>query len=138
MNPYMKAFLHRGLIFGGFGPIVVGIIYAFLEGTEGFSLNGTQVLIAVLSVYLLAFVHAGASVFNQIERFSLPKALLCHFSVLYGAYVICYLVNDWIPFDFTALLIFTAVFAGIYFIVWITVVLCIKAVGRKLNAKLRK
>ena len=138
MNNYVKSFFHRGLVFGGFGPIVVGIIYAFLEGTEGFSLNGTQVLIAILSVYLLAFVHAGASVFNQIEHFSLPKALLCHFSVLYGAYVTCYLVNDWIPFDRTALLIFTAVFAAIYFIVWITVVLCMKAVGRKLNVKLRK
>ena len=123
MNRYVKEFLHRGLVFGGFGPVILGIIYAFLEGDEGFSLNGPQVLIAIVSIYLLAFVHAGASVFNQIESFSVPKALLCHFSVLYAAYVGCYLINDWIPFDSAALLIFTAVFVVAYFVVWFAVFL---------------
>ena len=138
MNRYVKEFLHRGLVFGGFGPVILGIIYAFLEGDEGVSLNGTQVLIAIVSIYLLAFVHAGASVFNQIESFSVPKALLCHFSVLYAAYVGCYLINDWIPFDSTALLIFTAVFVVAYFIVWFAVFLSVRAVSRKLNAKLKR
>ena len=40
MNKYLKIFLHRGLIFGGFGPIVVGIVYFILGQTlEGFSLG---------------------------------------------------------------------------------------------------
>ncbi|MBP3300903.1 MAG: DUF3021 domain-containing protein [Clostridia bacterium] len=138
MNRYVKEFLHRGLVFGGFGPVILGIIYAFLEGDEGFSLNGPQVLIAIVSIYLLAFVHAGASVFNQIESFSVPKALLCHFSVLYAAYVGCYLINDWIPFDSAALLIFTAVFVVAYFVVWFAVFLSVKAVSRKLNARLKR
>ena len=33
MTKYVKQFLHRGLVFGGFGPIVAGIIYAILQST---------------------------------------------------------------------------------------------------------
>ena len=138
MNRYVKTFLCRGLMFGGFGPIILGIIYAVLEKTaENFSLTGMQCLIAIVSVYLLAFIQAGASVFNQIDHFSVPKAFLCHLSLLYVAYVGCYLINNWIPFDPLFLLIFTAVFLSIYLIVWITVVVSIKIISRKLNAKLR-
>ena len=137
MNKYLKEFLHRGLIFGGFGPIILGIIYAILEGTvSDFSLNGTQVLIAIISIYLLAFVQAGASVFNQIESFSIPKSLLCHLSVLYVAYVCCYLINSWIPFNPIVILIFTAIFLVIYFAVWLTVFISVKIVSRRLNEKL--
>ena len=96
MNRYLKTFLHRGLLFGGFGPIILGIVYAILQRTvEGFSLNGSQVLVAIVSVYLLAFVQAGASVFNKIESFSVPKALFCHLALLYVAYILCYLFNSW-------------------------------------------
>ncbi len=138
MNRYLKSFLHRGLIFGGFGPIILGIIYAILEGTiEDFSLNGTQVLIAIISVYILAFVQAGASVFNQIESFSIPKSLFCHLSLLYIAYVSCYLVNNWIPFNPNVLLIFTVIFLVVYFTVWIIVYASVKTASKKLNAKLQ-
>ncbi|MBP3939240.1 MAG: DUF3021 domain-containing protein [Clostridia bacterium] len=138
MNRYLKNFLHRGLIFGGFGPIILGIIYAILEGTvEDFSLNGTQVLIAIVSVYILAFVQAGASVFNQIESFSVPKSIFCHLSLIYAAYVLCYLANNWIPFNPNVLLIFTAIFLVVYFAVWIIVYASLKTASKKLNAKLR-
>lgn len=137
MNKYLKTFLHRGLIFGGFGPIVLGIIYAILESTvESFSLNGVQILIAIVSVYLLAFVQAGASVFNQIESFSIPKSLSCHLALLYVAYTVCYLINDWIPFDLNVLLVFTVIFLAVYFVVWITVFISVKIASKKLNAKL--
>lgn len=139
MNRYLKEFLQRGLAFGGFGPIILGIIYAILEKTvENFSLNGVEILIAIVSVYLLAFVQAGASVFNIIESFSLPKALLCHLSVLYVAYVLCYLVNRWIPFEPMVLVIFTVVFLVVYFAVWLIVVAIIKITTRKLNCKLQE
>lgn len=68
MNSYAKEFLHRGLVFGGFGPIVVGIVYAILQGTvTAFTLSGAEVCLAIISTYLLAFMQAGATVFNQIE-----------------------------------------------------------------------
>ena len=138
MNKYLKMFLHRGLVFGGFGPVILGIIYAVIQSKDAnFSVNGFQALVEIVSIYLLAFVHAGASVFNQIERFSVPKSLLCHLSVLYVAYVTCYLVNNWIPFDANVLIVFTGIFLAVYFVVWVTVVTVIRITSRKLNEKLK-
>ena len=138
MKRYVKAFLHRGLIFGGFGPVVTGIVFGILGATvEDFSLKGGQMLLAIVSTYLLAFVHAGASIFNQIENWSVAKSLLCHFASLYIAYALCYVVNSWIPFEPLVLIIFTAVFVVTYFIVWGTVVLVIKSTEKRLNKRLR-
>lgn len=137
MKKYVKEFLHRGLLFGGFGPIVVGIIYMIISQIESdFSLNGSQVCLAIVSTYFLAFLQAGATVFNQIENWSLPKSLLCHFGTLYIAYTVCYLINTWIPFKPAVLLIFTLIFIATYFIIWITVYFSIKATSKKFNTKL--
>ena len=110
MNRYVKEFFHRGLMFGGFGPIILAIIYFIVsKTTSGFSLSAGQVLVGIVSVYLLAFVHAGASVFNQIEEWSIPKSLLCHFATLFVAYSLCYVLNSWIPFEPMVLLIFALI-----------------------------
>lgn len=133
-----KEFCRRGLMFGGFGPIIMAIIYAITERTAaGFSLSGTEVLIAVVSIYLLAFIQAGTSVFQQIESWSVPKAAFCQLGVLYLTYVTCYLINRWIPFRLSVVLIFTAIFAAGYFIIWLTVYLCVRAASRKLNKKMQ-
>ena len=138
MKNYVKEFFHRGLMFGGFGPIVAGIVYAILERTvSNFSLSGTQVLLVIASTYMIAFVQAGASVFNQIEEWPLPKSLLCHFLSLYAVYVIGYLINTWIPFQAEIVLIFTGIFVAVYFAVWVTVYLIVKSTSRQLNEKLR-
>ena len=138
MNKYLKEFFHRGLLFGGFGPIVMGIIYLILSyGIDGFSIEGREAFWAILSTYLLAFVHAGASIFNQIESWPISKSLLFHFTTLYFAYTICYLVNSWIPFNIRFLGVFTAIFVVVYFIVWITVYIAVKTYERRLNARLK-
>ena len=138
MNKYVKAFLHRGLIFGGFGPLILGIVLGILGATlEDFSLSGTEVLLGVVSTYILAFVHAGASVFNQIESWPIAKSMLFHFLSLYVAYLACYVANSWIPFELTVILIFTAIFVATYFIIWGIVVLAVKATEKKLNRNLR-
>ncbi len=138
MNKYVKEFLHRGMSFGGFGPIIAGIVYLILSHTlEGFVLSGLEVFTAIVSTYLLAFIQAGVSVFNQIEDWPLAKSLLCHFATLYAAYVGCYLLNAWIPFDWTVLLIFTAIFVVAYFVIWITVYLAVRATSKKMNQKLK-
>ena len=137
MNKYVKEFLHRGLIFGGFGPIVVGIVFAVLQHTvEDFSLSGTQVLLAVISTYLLAFVQAGVTVFNQIEHWSTVKSLLCHFGSLYAAYSVCYVANSWIPFEPVVLVVFTAIFAVAFFVIWTVVYLSVRAASKKFNKTL--
>lgn len=129
--------MHRGLLFGGFGPIILGIIYAILQGTlKDFSLSGGEVCLGIVSIYLLAFVHAGASVFNQIEHWPLAKSLVCHFGLLYAAYVLCYVSNAWIPFVPEVLAIFTAIFVALYFVIWVTVYLSVRAASRRFNSKI--
>lgn len=139
MNKYFKEFLHRGLMFGGFGPIIAGIVFAILGVTvEDFHLDGWQILLAIVSTYVLAFVQAGASVFNQIEHWSVGKSLLWHFVSIYLAYSLCYIANVWIPFEPMVLLIFTVAFAVTYFIVWFSVYFAVRATQKRLNKNLRK
>lgn len=137
MNRYVKDFFHRGLLFGGFGPIIVGIVLLAVSlSGETVTLTAKDYLISTVSVYLLAFVHAGASVFNQIEHWSLLKSVFFHFSSLYIVYTLCYIISSWIPFEPEVLLIFTAVFVAVYVAVWLTVVAILKITTKKLNKKL--
>ena len=138
MNKYVKEFFHRGLMFSGFGPIILGIVYFILSKTiNNFTLSGGEVLSGIISTYLLAFVQAGATVFNQIENWGISKSLLCHLLTLYVAYSLCYVANTWIPFEPKMLLIFTAVFMGIYFVIWGIVYLSVKVTSKSFNAKLK-
>ena len=137
MNVYLKRFLQRGIAFGGFGPIILGIVFFILSLTiNDFSLGGREVCLAIVSTYILAFVQAGASVFNQIEEWPIAKCTAVHFLTLYIVYVGCYLANSWIPFDINVLLIFTAAFFAVYLVIWLTVVISLKATSKKLNKKI--
>ena len=137
MNKYFKEFLHRGLIFAGFGPIVIGVIYVILSKTiNNLTISGTEVFGAILATYAIAFVQAGSTVFNQIEHWPTMKGLLCQLLSLYVTYVTCYLTNSWIPFDFRVVLLFTVIFVVGYFAIWGIVYLCVKGSAKKLNEKL--
>lgn len=137
MNKYVKEFLLRGLMFSGFGPVIIGIIYIVLSKTvEGFALTAKDVFIGIISTYLIAFVQAGASVFNQIEHWSTPKSLFFHFGSLYIVYSLAYILNSWIPFVPDVLVVFTLVFIAVYFAVWITVYLIVKRTSKKFNSVL--
>ena len=125
-------------MFGGFGPIIAGIVYLILHFTlQDLTLTGLQVFTVIVSTYLLAFVHAGASVFNQIESWPLAKSTLCHFGLLYIAYVLCYVINSWIPFEPLVLGIFTAIFAVGYAVIWLAVYVSIRVTVKRLNRSLR-
>ncbi len=138
MNKYVKEFFHRGLMFGGFGPIILGVIYWIIHAKgEELNLSGFEVFLGIVSIYLLAFVQAGATVFNQIEHWPITKSLLCHFSTLFVAYSLCYLGNTWIPFEPGVIAIFFAIFVAVYFVVWITVYFSVKAASKKFNKKIK-
>ena len=138
MNRYVKEFFHRGLMFSGFGPIIFGIIVLILSKTlDEFSISAEHLFSGIVSTYLIAFVQAGASVFNQIEHWSLPKSLFCHLGLLYAVYVLSYVLNSWIPFEWGVVVLFTAIFVVTYFIIWFTVYFITKATGKKLNATLK-
>ena len=134
----VRDFFLRGLMFGGFGPVILGIVYLVLHyALDDLTLTGDEVFLVILSTYLLAFVHAGAGVFYQIESWSLGKSTLCHLSLLYVAYVLCYVVNTWLPFDPLSLGIFTGIFVGGYGVIWLIIYFSIRATVRKLNRSLQ-
>jgi len=137
MKEYVKQFFLRGMMFAGFGPIILGIIYLILQKTvDGFSLSGSEAFVGIISIYLLAFVHAGVSIFNQIPHWPVMKSLFFHFLSLYIVYVVCYLINSWIPFDLTVILIFTAIFVVAYFVVWFIVYFSVRSASKKMSRKL--
>ena len=136
MNKYLKEFFHIGLMFSGFGPVVAGIVYYIISIYETVSLSGSDILRLIVSTYLLAFVHAGASVFNRIDGWSIAKSIGANFTSLYLAYVICYLINSWIPFNWYVVGIFTLIFIAVYLVIWLTVYFIVKATAARLNEKL--
>ena len=136
MKTNAKKFFHRGLIFGGFGPIVAAIVYLCISCFEDISLGAPEFFTITVSTYLLAFIHAGASIFNQIEEWHLAKSTGIHFLFLYVAYVLCYIINSWIPFDITIILIFTAIFLAVYLVIWLTVYLITLTTAKRFNQKL--
>lgn len=134
----VRDFFLRGLLFGGFGPVIMGVVYLVLHfSLENLTISGVEVFTAIFSTYLLAFVHAGASVFHQIESWPIAKSTLCHFGLLYIAYVLCYLINSWIPFEPAVLGIFTAIFAVGYAAVWLIVYISIRVTVKRLNRSLQ-
>ena len=136
MKKYIKSFLHRGLIFGGFGPIIVGIVFLIISILDKVSVTGTELFIMIFSTYLIAFVHAGASVFNQIKEWPLLKVITVHSITLYFAYIFCYLVNSWIEFSWLGILFFTLIFALTYLVVWMVVYIVIKQTTKQMNKKI--
>lgn len=137
MNKHVKEFLLRGMAFGGFGPIIAGIVFFIISLCDNsFQISGGQILLAIVSTYVLAFVQAGASVFNQIESWPIAKSLLIHLLTIYVAYIGCYLINSWIPFDWIVILIFTIVFVVTYLLIWLIVYLVVKNTSKRFNEKL--
>ena len=139
MNKHVKSYLQRGIAFGGFGPIIMGIIFVIIEGCgEVVLLSGTEVLIAILSTYILAFVQAGSSVFNQMETWPIAKSLGLHFLSLYIVYVGCYLVNRWLPFVWELVAAFTVIFVLVYFAIWAIVYFIVRKTSKNLNKNILK
>ena len=137
MNKYVKEFFHRGFVFSGFGPIIFGtIIFIVSKTTDNLVLNACEVLVGIVSTYLLAFVHAGASVFNQIEHWPVAKALFCHFFLLFAVYTLFYVSNSWIPFEPKVLLVFLAIFTVGFFVIWATVYFSVKTASKNMNSRL--
>lgn len=139
MNTYVKEFLKRGLMFSGFGPIVAGIVYLCIE-SSGIDLNLTAgiVFLAIITTYIIAFVQAGSSVFNQIETWPKAKSLFFQMTSIYVVYMGGYLINNWIPFRIEVIIIFTSVYVTTYLTIWLTVYLITKNMTKKLNAILNK
>ena len=138
MKKYVLEFIKRGLMAASGGPIILAIIYGILGATgkaTGFTPN--EVCMGTLTITLMAFVAAGISIVYQMEQLPLASAIAIHAGVLYLDYLAMYLLNSWIPRDWTGIGIFTAIFAVGYGLVWVCIYFGIKAKTDRINRKLR-
>ena len=138
MNKHVKEFLLRGLTCAAGGPLVLAIIYAILAA-EGVTdpLSPAEVSMAIISVTVMAFIAAGITMVYQIEQLPLPCAVLIHGGVLYADYLLMYILNRWIPRNWQAIGIFTAIFAAGYALTWAVIYLTIRNKTERINKKLK-
>lgn len=137
MKKMMKEFIFRGLIAAGFGPIVYGIVIFIIEtcGVNAMQ-DGSMILKAILSTYMMAFICAGASVIWQNERLGLGYSALIHGTVIYISYLITYLLNGWLDHDKIGQ--FSIIFISGYIIIWLIIFITEKLKAKKLNQQLNK
>lgn len=138
MRRYILKFVERGLMAASFGPVVLAVIYGILGWAgEVESLTPAEVSTGVLTVALMAFIAGGIGVIYKIERLSLLAASLIHAAVLYGDYLLIYLLNDWISWGLREVGVFTVIFVSGYALIWLCISLSIRARTRKLNRELK-
>lgn len=139
MNKYVKEFLHRGLIFSGFGPVVLGIIYLIVNASGAkVELGAWDVFKAIMSTYVMAFVHAGASVFPTIDHWSKVKAMFFQGLSIYTVYLVGYLINSWIPFSLLAIGLYTGCFVLAFVAIWIVAYVTSNKAAKRMNEKLKE
>lgn len=134
MKRFILDFLRRGSIAAGVGPIVLAVVYLILQASgEIEALTLTEVCIGIFSLTALAFIAGGMNAVYQIERLPLVTAILIHGVVLYIGYLCTYLVNDWLKPDTIAIIIFSAIFAVGFFVIWAIIYSIIRRNTKKLN-----
>ena len=134
MKKNVLEFVRRGLTACGFGPIILAILYLILEHQGAVeTLTVRQVCLGIFSLSALAFVAGGMNIIYQIERLPLMVAILIHGSVLYISYLITYLLNNWLEWGVTPILVFSGIFVFGYFMVWAIIYFITRRNTEKLN-----
>lgn len=139
MNKIAEEFFRRGVAACGLGPIVLAILYLILQhnGLVEF-LTVNEVCIGIFSLSALAFLAGGMNAIYQIERLPLMMAILIHGSALYVSYLVTYLVNDWLEWGTTPILIFSVIFVLGYLVIWAVIYAVIMRNTAKINEQLKK
>ena len=139
MKKFVSAFVLRGLIAMGVGPIVLAIVYLILKQAAVVdTLTVDQVCVGVFSLSVLAFIAGGMNAIYQIERMPLMTAILIHGGVLYVGYFATYLLNDWLDLGIIPIIVFTAIFVVGYIVIWAVIYSIIRKNTAKLNEMLKK
>ena len=139
MKKHILEFVRRGLVACGFGPLILAVLYWILHCRVGLEmLTVRQVCVGILSLTALAFVAGGMNVLYQIERLPLAVAILIHGSVLYGAYLGTYLLNGWLAWGVTPILVFSGIFIFGYLAVWAVIYGITRRNTARLNAMLKQ
>ena len=133
---YLKEFLKRGMTAAWGGPVILAFVYLVLEKCGVVTtLTVSQVVLAIISMTIMAFIAAGISFIYQVEQLPLAIATIIQMSVLYFDYLLFYRLNGWVPNE--GLITFTVIFVAGFVVVWLIVYFCaVRPSVRKLNEKL--
>lgn len=132
-------FCRRGLIACGFGPIVLAILYLILQNQGVLqTLTINQVCLGIFSLSALAFIVGGMNAIYQIEQLPLMVAILIHGSVLYISYLGTYLLNGWLEWGVTPILVFSGIFVLGYLAIWAIIYSITKKRTERINEILKK
>ena len=138
MKRFVLEFVRRGFIASGIGPIILAIVYLILKQSAAIdTLTVSQVCIGIFSLSALAFIAGGMNAVYQIERLPLMTAILIHGCVLYVGYLGTYLLNDWLDLGIIPIIVFTAIFAVGYIVIWVIIYSIIRRNTAKLNEMLK-
>ena len=139
MKKIILEFFHRGLIAAGIGPIILAIVYLILNHQAAVeTLTVNEVCLGIFSLFALAFIAGGMNVIYQIERIPLMVAILIHGGVLYISYLSTYLLNNWLEWGYTPILVFSAIFVLGYLAIWAIIYSIIKKRTERLNVILKQ
>lgn len=139
MKKYVLEFVRRGLAACGFGPIVLAILYLILQEENLINhLTVNEVSLGIFSLSALAFIAGGMNVIYQIERLPLMVAILIHGVVLYVCYLGTYLLNDWLEWGMTPILVFSGIFISVYLAIWAIIYSVTKMRTDRINKILKK
>lgn len=139
MKKLASEFFLRGLIAGGFGPIVLAVVYLILNRAVGVeTLSVGQLCVGIFSLYALAFIVGGLNVLYRIERLPLTFAILIHGGVLYVCYLITYLLNGWIENGVMPIIVFSLIFIIGFVSIWAVIFLVTKVNTQKVNEALKQ
>ena len=139
MKQTVSEFIRRGLTACGFGPLVLAVLYLILhENGKLETLTVEQVCLGIFTLTALAFIAGGMNVLYQMERLPLMVAILIHGCVLYGSYLVTYLLNGWLKWGTTPILVFSGIFAGGYLAVWAVIYVVTKRRTNAVNTLLQQ
>ena len=133
MKKFALDFALRGLVVCGFGPAVLALLYVALHQQGAIDmLTVSEVATGIFSISALAFICGGMTAIYQVEKLHIMTAILLHGGVLYVAYLVTYLINNWLAEGLIPLLVFSGIFIVGYAIIWAI----IYAINRKRIAKI--
>ena len=134
MKPLVKEFFKKGLMVAAGGPVILAVVYYFLERYGVISsLSVEEVVRGILTVTVLAFIAGGIPVVYRAERLSLMAATLIHALVLYADYILIYLFNGWVKYAQTPILAFTVIFFTGYALIWLFIYRGVKTNVERMN-----
>ena len=107
------------------GEIIPKALEGFMMGMIADVYERAQSLLPVAAVILLwtagkgvLSIVQGLNAIHQVERLPLMVSILIHGGVLYIGYLLTYLVNDWLEWGTTPILVFSGIFVAGYLVIW--------------------